>query len=594
MTQTLRISPDLTLPLEFVTQAGAVLAKRRVGKSYLTRKICEQLIKAGQQVILVDPKGDQWGICSSADGKSPGLAVTIFGGARGDVPISPKSGELVARIAVEERPNMLLHVASLKKGERARFLADFFETFYSLKETQTSPVMVVIDEADDVAPQKPFPDQARMLGACEDLVKRGGQRGIGVLMVTQRAASLNKNVLTQIEILFTLKTIAPQDLDAIMSWINVHGSVAERKTLLESLPSLPVGTAWVWSPGWPTAEGIFRRIKVGAIETFDSGATPKPGERRADPKARAVVDLESIRAKMAALIEEQAANDPQVLRKRIAELEKELRAKPAAAAPERVEVPMFDRQAFDEAVRAIGEQWQNASDKIFDEGRLAIGNIRGILHTYASKCHETAGAKPGASIGTPRRAMPIVTEGQRALPQHRTIVTTGRSIAHRDPKPSNGAAVTIGGGLRRMMIALAQRPQGLTNRQLGVRAGLSSKSGTFSTYLSRGRSEGWIEDNGDRRVLTDEGLAALGTYEPLPEGQELLEYWLRELGGGANRMLSALADAYPEGLANEELGARAEISAKSGTFSTYLSKLRTLELVEDHGHERRASRELFG
>jgi hypothetical protein len=149
------------------------------------------------------------------------------------------------------------------------------------------------------------------------------------------------------------------------------------------------------------------------------------------------------------------------------------------------------------------------------------------------------------------------------------------------------------GGLRRILTALAQRQDGLTNRQIGVRAGLSSKSGTFSTYISKGRSNGWIADRGDRRVITEAGLAALGDYEPLPAGRDLLDHWLRELGeSGAARLLKAVADAYPAGLTNAEAGERANLSHGSGTFSTYLSKLRTLELVTGRG-ELRASDELF-
>jgi hypothetical protein len=141
-----------------------------------------------------------------------------------------------------------------------------------------------------------------------------------------------------------------------------------------------------------------------------------------------------------------------------------------------------------------------------------------------------------------------------------------------------------------MLIALAQRPQGLTNAQLGVRAGVSSRSGTFSTYLGRARSQGWIEGRGVVK-LTEAGLAALGAYDPLPEGRELAEYWIRELGGGASRMLRVLVDAYPGGLTNEQLGQAAQISHVSGTFSTYLGRLRALELVEGRG-ELRASEEL--
>ncbi|MDZ7735872.1 MAG: hypothetical protein U5P41_07080 [Gammaproteobacteria bacterium] len=54
---------------------------------------------------------------------------------------------------------------------------------------------MVLDEAEEFAPQKPQRDEARMLGAMETLVKRGRSRGVGVTLITQRTASLNKNVI---------------------------------------------------------------------------------------------------------------------------------------------------------------------------------------------------------------------------------------------------------------------------------------------------------------------------------------------------------------------------------------------------------------
>jgi hypothetical protein len=152
---------------------------------------------------------------------------------------------------------------------------------------------------------------------CEDVVRRGGQRGIGCMMITQRTAVLNKNVLTQCEMLVALRTISPQDLKAMQAWIDVHGSVEERDTLMASLPSLPQGDAWFWSPGWPTADGIFKRVHVSPIETFDSGATPKSGEKRVEPKTLADVDLTALTKQMAATIENKKQNDPKELKRRI-------------------------------------------------------------------------------------------------------------------------------------------------------------------------------------------------------------------------------------------------------------------------------------
>ena len=46
------------LPAEAVTETFAILAKRRAGKSYTAARFVEELLKAAQQVVVVDPKGD--------------------------------------------------------------------------------------------------------------------------------------------------------------------------------------------------------------------------------------------------------------------------------------------------------------------------------------------------------------------------------------------------------------------------------------------------------------------------------------------------------------------------------------------------------
>jgi len=154
-----------------------------------------------------------------------------------------------------------------------------------------------------------------------------------------------------------------------------------------------------------------------------------------------------------------------------------------------------------------------------------------------------------------------------------------------------GDASVGNGGLRRSLIALAQRPQGLNNSQLGVRAQLA-QSGSFRNYLSKARTQGWISEQGPTKFITQAGLSALGGYTELPSGSQLLEHWQRELGGGAARLLSAFADAYPRALANDDVAKAAGLEI-SGSFRNYMSKLRTLQLIErmDGGHV--ASEELF-
>jgi hypothetical protein len=52
MSKTIHLAPGLTFPLDLVTQTLGILAKRRAGKSYATRRLAEQLLKG---IIYLTP-----------------------------------------------------------------------------------------------------------------------------------------------------------------------------------------------------------------------------------------------------------------------------------------------------------------------------------------------------------------------------------------------------------------------------------------------------------------------------------------------------------------------------------------------------------
>jgi DNA helicase HerA-like ATPase len=83
-----------------------------------------------------------------------------------------------------------------------------------------------------------------MLGAIEDLVRRGRARGLGITLISQRSAVLNKDVLTQAEVLVALRMTSPRDRRAVDEWVKLHAEDdAQRDGFPTSLPSMPVGEA---------------------------------------------------------------------------------------------------------------------------------------------------------------------------------------------------------------------------------------------------------------------------------------------------------------------------------------------------------------
>lgn len=595
----------LTLPLDCILQTIAIVAKRRVGKSYLARRFAEQIHKAGEQLIIIDPKGDWWGIASSRDGKSAGLPLVIFGGDRGHVPLEPSSGEIVAKLLVEQRVSAVIDLSLMRKGEVATFSAIFLETLYRLKsrEQYRTPCMLIIDEGDAIAPQRPQPNEARMLGAAEDIVRRGGQRGLGCIVITQRAAVLNKNVLTQAQILIALRTIAPQDLAAMQAWIDVHGDREQRKTLMESLPSLPVGDSWVWSPGWPTTEGIFERMHTAPIETFDSGATPKPGERRVEPKTVAEVDLDAVRAHMAETLERAKLDDPKALRAelarretRIGELQRQLEHAPKPK-PEikRVEVPAIsakDRAALER----LGGRLEALAGKLgplLDEWKAESASAMQLANAVMIALRK---ADPPAAVRVEGPGTRLSSTGPQTSEPERPVAARAvvKALRRTPSTSSNGHAASLGKGELETLGAIAQTDGGASRALLTTMLGF--KRSYRDLLLQKLRRAGLIEDGAEGRIVaTAAGAAALPSdFEPLPSGDRLREHWLSEgsLPSGERAVLELACAEYPKAVSRDA------ISEVTGFKRSYrdlvIQKLGRRLLVSNGKDGVRASEALFG
>ncbi len=397
------------------------------------------------------------------------------------------------------------------------------------------------------------------------ILSEGRGLGLTIFCGSQRPQSVHNGVLTQCETLVGMRLTHDADCSAVETWLKRTRDKAKREEVLVSIPEMPRGEGWVWSPEIGFGP---ERVKFPMFNTFDSFAPPQL-QKKVSASDWTNVDLEAVKTKLAGVIEEHKQNDPAELKRTVATLKRELaESRQAKSKAEPKEVPVFSKAEL-AALERLERILKESTDK-YSILREAI--------------QQAMVALKGNRFAQPRAPLTIRDDVGR---EHAYQVTK-RVAAVPAAAPTNG---DITGGLRRMMIALAQRP-GLTKKQLGVRAGMSSSSGTFGTYLGKLRSSHWIHRS-DPLVLTDEGRDALGAYDPLPEGQELLRYWLGELGdSGAGRMLKALADHYPQPMTKEQLGEAASISATSGTFGTYLGKLRTLELVEGRG-ELNASKEFF-
>lgn len=148
----LHVSNTLSLPLEITTLTEVILAKKGSGKTYTAAVLTEELLKAHQQVVIIDPTGAWFGLKSSADGKREGFPIAIVGGEHADVPLEESAGEVIATAIVERGFSCVLDLSLLRKAAIHRFMGPFLEALYRLNR---NAMHLVIDEADTIAPQKP-------------------------------------------------------------------------------------------------------------------------------------------------------------------------------------------------------------------------------------------------------------------------------------------------------------------------------------------------------------------------------------------------------------------------------------------------------
>lgn len=552
MTKSLRISDQVSLPLDFVTSTQAIVAKKRVGKSYTAQVEAEELLAAKQQVVVLDPTDAWHGLRSSADGLAPGYPITIFGGRHADLPLEATAGAELAEAIVTDKFSAVLSLKLFTKGERLRFAADFLETLYR---KNRDAMHLFIDEADAFVPQKTWsPEQARCLGAADEIVRRGGIDGVGITLITQRSAVINKDVLSQIDRLIVLRMNYPLDIKAIKDWIAEHVDVAKAKEMLASLPSLPKGAAWMWSPDTEQ----FLRIEIRQKRTFDSGRTPKPGERRVEPKVLAPVDLERLGARIAATVERAKANDPKLLKARVAELERDLKVtrhlKDLQAAPaESASKALKERLAKTEADLEEAQRDRSTLVTRLTTIQKSAGLLRATVAKVDDFLQEICYPKPA-----PERPPSIVRrEAQEASfsepPRHTQPVPT--------PPSANGWAIPgsttpLPPMPRAFLTALAHRGH-LPKKKIFAATGYAH-GGASTTVFAEMKRLGWIVNEGGDLAITDAGLLRLGTLDPLPTGYELRVKVLNELDEMPRKMLEAILDAYPDSIA------RATVLERSG------------------------------
>lgn len=572
----INISNDLQLPLETVTQTLVVYGGKGMGKTSFVTVLMEELSRCKQRFAAIDPMGVMWGLRHSKDGKDKGIEVLILGGKHGDIPIEASGGRIVADLVADENVNVIIDISThpngktWARGERIGFVADYCTRLYERQGESRRPIMQIIDEAGRYCPQT-IPhgsvDLARCTGAVETIVEEGRNYGIGVCLVTQRSARMNKSVSELADCMIAFRTVGPNSVNAILDWFGEHVEKTHWKQLIEQLRSLPRGTAEIVSPGWLGFEG---KVAIRERDTFDSSSTPKAGKEHKTSGEGAKLNLKHYVERMKETIERSIANDPKRLHKQLNEaqsqilqLQKELSKRQVAAPVQPKEV--INPNAIRDAVAARDEEWLNA------------------VQIFKANCTATLEKLVFPVPKTNTRKMPRPkTESSAVIPSKPVLNSVlARPQLVQKPIQTNG---DLTGPEQRILNAIAWMESiGVTApKQTAVAflAGYTVGGGGFNNPRGALRVKGLLEYRGDTLVLTDAGRNRAETPDVPLSVDELHNRVLQQLPGPEQKILINLIAAYPNALPDEELAIQSGYTPGGGGYNNPRGRLRTLGLAD--------------
>ena len=566
------IADGVMLSLSVVTSRLGIFGVSGSGKTYTASVIAEEILAAHAHLVVIDPLGVWWGLRAGDDrtGGKPRFPVYIFGGEHADLPLypTPESAAAVAEIIAAERISVILDLSEWEPQEQTAFAGRFARALYRAQATVRRAIHCIVDEADIFAPETPGSSaEWECRRSWDTVVRRGRVRGIGVSLISQRPAVVAKNLLTQIGTLIVHRITAAQDRQAIDGWFRSNGSEAERKAVLASLATLPVGEAWLWSP---SDFARFERIGVRRRTTFDSSATPQVGqadEPLPAPRPLTALNVSALRARLEAASLVTNTDVPPAATTRFS---------PTTRKSEAVSVKVVEKIVTVERVVPV------LSDEAAAQLQAALTRMASLQEELT---HLTSTLKPLLSLlpNAPQSATVQVTQTANP-PSVKLVASKPVAVIRSSLTPVSASETTpLQRGATRILQMLARYPkQRLSHAQIGTLTRLTPSGGTYQKYMAHLRQSGCVTtvENGWLQI-TEAGMAALGRRIP-PEPhtvEEVLALWQPALRRREFEILQHLVAIRPRSLPVAELADTFRLSAAGGAFGMYLGTLRRNGLI---------------
>lgn len=343
-------------------------------------------------------------------------------GESGEIPCETRSAALLARKLLELEASAVVDMSGLPLADRRRFVRLFLESLIALPKTLWRPLIVMLDEAHLFCPERSS-GEAESTNAVINLMSLGRKRSYCGILATQRLSKLHKDAEAETNNVFIGRTWLDLDQGRAGKLLGIQ----KKEELL--LRDLPPGTFHAFGPAL-SKDGV-NEIVANKSETTH----PKAGQRHklTPPKPseavkRIVADLADLPQQAEAEI--RGLDDA---KKKIRELEQQLRARPVEKVPEvkteYIEVPVLKNGLLNKA-SGIMDRMAKLQDQlagVFDPVKEAFSKVATAPPPAPTLPIHAPKPKPAPIVRPPVQPRPAATleveDGELTKTQHRILDT---------------------------------------------------------------------------------------------------------------------------------------------------------------------------
>lgn len=317
----MNVAPGLTLSVaDLLGESVAVLGIKGSGKTQTAAVLAEELLAAGVPMGIVDIAGEYYGLRERYPVLIAGAAVS----ATVDVEVKPGAAGALAEYSLRESQSLIFDVSEYSIDERMVAVESFFKRLWAVAGELRKPYVILLEEAHNYIPQRSGTPMKSLL---IQIATEGRKRGLSIVMVSQRPARIDKDVLAQAGIKFLHRATLVNDL------ANYTASVP---TVIMS-PKEVKAAVYDFGPGEALAlvGKTVERVQVRKRHTYHGGYTPgldaiqRPMALAADDHSEKIAAL---RAMLAQPVGEMVGGEAARLLGRIRELEQMVAARDARIA----------------------------------------------------------------------------------------------------------------------------------------------------------------------------------------------------------------------------------------------------------------------